>query len=74
MTFTEDQVHAAVLASATAAFPFPESEGTLQMLSDAILPALEDLPPHHDCAKVREALMAVFAMGVAVGAELERAA
>lgn len=71
--FEPDQVRAAiVVADATVGFPLPDTAETKQMLAEAITPALEALPSHHDCEMVRHALMTMFVMGLAVGVELER--
>lgn len=72
--FTADDLTMAVARTMQGGLMFPlvEDGETARVLQDAALPALEDLPPHHNCEVVRMALEAMFVMGVAAGLELGR--
>jgi hypothetical protein len=72
--YTAKDLIAATARSNDGEFPLAEEPATVRVLSDAIAPALEDLPPHLVCEMVEIALKTVFTMGVAAGIELERGA
>ncbi len=66
---THDDLVVAVEAVADGPFPLPQDETTRRLLDFTVEPALLSLPTHLQCEAVREALKAMFVMGLSAGVE-----
>lgn len=63
---------AEALARTLHSFPLEQTPEARDLLHSIAIPVLEELPPHLRCEETAHALMTVFTMGLAAGAEVRQ--